>query len=78
MAKIDKSLYSKEEIKAMKAAKRERKAAKLLKNTAKTFPASKDKNILVLKHGQKYSADYVNKMYNMVTANLNMISTSIV
>ena len=54
----------------MKAAKRERKAAKLLKNTAKTFPASKDKNILVLKHGQKYSADYVNKMYNMVTANL--------
>jgi len=70
MAKIDKSLYSKEEIKAMKAAKRERKAAKLLKNTAKTFPASKDKNILVLKHGQKYSADYVNKMYNMVSANL--------
>ena len=70
MAKIDKSKYTKEEIKAIKAAKRERKAAKLLKNTAKTFPASKDKNILVLKHGQKYSADYVNKMYNMVTANL--------
>jgi hypothetical protein len=70
MAKIDKSKYSKEEIKAMKAAKRERKAAKLLKNSVKTFPTSKDKNILVLKHGQKYSADYVNKMYNMVTANL--------
>ena len=70
MAKLDKSLYSKEEIKQIRDAKRERKRAKLLKKQVITFPESKDKNVLVLKHGTKYSAEYVNKMYNMVSANL--------
>jgi hypothetical protein len=70
MAKIDKSKYSKEEIKAIKAKKQERKQAKLLRKSIANFPESKNKNILVLKHGQKYSADYVNKMFNMVSANL--------
>jgi len=29
------------------------------------------KNVLCLKHGNKYSADYVNKLYNMVSRNLS-------
>ena len=70
MAKIDKSLYSKEQLKEMRNIKRERKRAKMLAKSQKSFPTSKDKNVLVLKHGTKYTADYVNKMFNMVKKNL--------
>jgi len=64
MAKIDKSKYSKHQIKELRRQKAERKlkklSANLIKNNADTY------NVLVLKHGQKYSAEYVNKMYRMV------------
>jgi len=68
LAKIDKSKYTKEEIKELRENKRQRKYSK---NFAKLSVDNKnEKNVLVLKHGQKYSSDYVNKMYNMVSRNL--------
>jgi len=50
MAKIDKSKYTKEEYKKLKQASR-------AKNT--------DVNILCVKHGVKYPAEYVNTLYSM-------------
>ena len=73
MAKIDKSKYTKQEIAEIKERKRKRKLEKEFAKRQKLFntdPTSTDKNILVLKHGTKYGADYVNKMYNMVSRNL--------
>ena len=77
MAKIDKSQYTKEQWKAIKEQRRREKAlgklAKLDQESGRTEeaysdnPLIKDKNyILCLKHGTKYSADYVNKLYNGV------------
>ena len=64
MAKIVKSKYSKEQIKELRRQKAERKLRKrssiILKNSPDTY------NVLVLKHGKKYTAEYVNKMYRMV------------
>lgn len=68
MAKIDKSLYTKEEIKRYRDQKRLKKRQKMIR---KSSDKSTDKNILVLKHGTKYSADYVNKMYNMIKRNIS-------
>ena len=77
MAKIDKSQYTKEQWKAIKETRKREKAldklAKLdqesgrLEEAYSDNPLIKDKNyILCLKHGTKYSADYVNKLYNGV------------
>ena len=77
MAKVDKSQYTKEQWKAIKEQRRREKAldklAKLdqeigrFEESYSDNPLIKDKNyILCLKHGTKYSADYVNKLYNMV------------
>lgn len=70
MAKIDKSQFSKEEWRRIKE---QRKQEKLLKQETIVEPisapstSSEEKNyVLCLKHGDKYSADYVNKLYNMV------------
>jgi len=74
MAKIDKSKYTKQEIADIRDQKRKRKLDKEFARRQKLSnvdPTSTDKNILVLKHGTKYSADYVNKMYNMVKQNLS-------
>mgnify|MGYP000397794461 CR=1 FL=1 len=77
MAKIDKSQYTKEQWRAIKEQRRREKAlnqlAKLdqdagrLEESYSDNPLIKDKNyILCLKHGTKYSSDYVNKLYNGV------------
>jgi len=77
LAKIDKSQYTKEQWKAIKETRKREKAldklAKLdqeserLEEAYSDNPLIKDKNyILCLKHGTKYSADYVNKLYNGV------------
>lgn len=64
MAKIDKSKYSKEQIKELRRQKAERKLRKRSSNILKNSPDTY--NVLVLKHGKKYTAEYVNKMYRMV------------
>ena len=69
MAKLDKSKYTKAEIKAIRAEKRRRK---LEKKFLQEDPNLTKNNILVLKHGSKYSADYVNKMYEMVLRNISL------
>ena len=74
MAKIDKRQYTKDQWRRIKA---ERKAQKQLRKQEKEFskvvnapvPEGTDKFIVCLKHGQKYNADYVNKLYSMVTRN---------
>lgn len=65
MAKIDKSKYTKEEWRAIKEQRRLEKHG----TTAKTvFDPNDDYSqiyILCLKHGTKYSSEYVNRLYNM-------------
>jgi len=83
LAKIDKGKYTKAEWKAIKEQRRQEKAlgklAKLdqemglLEQSYSDNPLIKDKNyILCLKHGTKYSAEYVNKLYNMVARNCTL------
>ena len=83
MAKIDKSQYTKEEWKVIKEQRRREKAlnelAKLdqesgrLEEAYSDNPLIKDKYyVLCLKHGTKYSADYVNKLYNMIERNCTL------
>lgn len=69
MAKIDKSLFTKEQIKQIREQKRQKKLAKQI--SKQTGGNSSNKNVLVLKHGEKYSSEYVNKMYRMVKQNLS-------
>ena len=69
MAKIDKSKYTKAEIKQIRLEKRIRKLAKQNKIND---PDQIKNNVLVLKHGSKYSAEYVNKMYKMVARNITL------
>jgi len=71
MAKIDKSQYSKEEWRVIKE---QRKLYKAQQKLEKTLPSSQvvsttkeeKRYVMCLKHGSKYSADYVNKLYNGV------------
>ena len=83
LAKIDKSQYTKEQWKAIKEQRRiEKSLSKLAKLNQKQEsseesysdnPLIKDKNyILCLKHGTKYSAEYVNRLYNMVERNCTL------
>jgi hypothetical protein len=87
MAKLDKSLYSKEEVKRLMEERRKEKKNKPVEEITDTtgltwddldpdqeeilnLDEETDKNyVLCLKHGTKYSADYVNKLYNMVQRN---------
>lgn len=74
MAKIDKSKFTKQEIAEIRENKRKRKLEKEFARKQKLYSSNSnscDKNILVLKHGTKYSVDYVNKMYKMVKANMS-------
>ena len=71
MAKLDKTGLSKEE------ARQAMEERRLQKETELSFsePVNVDANkyyILCLKHGQKYSADYVNKLYSMVKRNCTL------
>ena len=70
MAKIDKSQYTKEEWKIIKEQRRSEKESNRLKKETKDLFSKEDKNyVLCLKHGTKYSFDYVNRLYNMVKRN---------
>lgn len=77
MPKIDKSQYTKAEWKIIKEQRNQEKSQrKLEKNLQQTQIVSKDtkeKNyVLCLKHGTKYSSDYVNKLYNGVKRNCTL------
>lgn len=76
MAKIDKSQYSKEEWRRIKEQRKQEKFARQIEPVVLTTPVSsnndKQYHILCLKHGTKYSADYVNKLYNMVQRNCTL------
>lgn len=69
MAKIDKGQYSKEEWRRIRNQRRSEKELK--KIAIECDPAHKN-YILCLKHGVKYSADYVNRLYNMVKRNCTL------
>jgi len=71
MAKIDKSQYTKEEWRRIKEQRKKEKQKKALANSiVSNAPTTENKYyVLCLKHGTKYSADYVNKLYNMVKRN---------
>jgi hypothetical protein len=68
LAKVDKSQYSKEEWHKIKEQRRQEKAQKSVVPVTIVPQESVDNKyyVLCLKHGTKYSADYVNKLYNMV------------
>jgi hypothetical protein len=74
MAKIDKSQYSKEEWRRIKEQRRQEKQQKTLSEAVVSAPPSSENKyyLLCLKHGTKYSADYVNKLYNMVERNCTL------
>ena len=79
MVKLDKSQYSKQEYRRLKAKqKAEKRAAKqgkvipTLSDLSHVTSVSDPVNILCVKHGTKYSADYVNKLYNMVSRHCNI------
>ena len=76
MAKLDKSRYSKEEYRRLKAQEkanmRALKAGAPIEQVKVKDPVPDNNYILCVKHGTKYSADYVNKLYNMVSRNCNL------
>ena len=81
MAKIDKSQYSKEEWRIIKEQRRLEKENRTsisvpivpLKINSANVPSLENKYyILCLKHGIKYSSDYVNRLYNMVKRNCTL------
>lgn len=65
MAKIDKSLYTKAEYKKLKAEKLARRNAKNSAKAIKRLDPERKRNIVCLKHGDKYGPEYVNKLYIM-------------
>lgn len=70
LAKLDKNLYTKEEWRKIRDQRRQDKVQKKIEESL--LPSqmindtSEKRYILCLKHGTKYSADYVNKLYNGV------------
>ena len=74
MAKIDKSQYTKEEWRRIKEQRKQEKQQKTLSEAVVSSPPSSENKyyLLCLKHGTKYSADYVNKLYNMVERNCTL------
>ena len=95
MAKIDKSLYTKEEFKRLKEQRRREKEQKRQQESLRELshlgqqiesgenyhphnPLVKDQNyVLCLKHGDKYSSQYVNTLYSMVKRNLTIPFTMV-
>jgi len=64
---------TKEQRKIRKELEKAQKSVEVVQNV---LPKSVDTNyILCLKHGTKYSADYVNKLYNMVKRNCTLAYT---
>lgn len=88
MAKLDKSQYSKEEYKRLKQELKRKKALDELSRLGQEIesgenhhphnPLVKGQNyVLCLKHGDKYSAKYVNTLYSMVKRNLTIPFTMV-
>ena len=67
--KVSKSQFTKEEFQVYLREKREKKRLTKLSKTTLTQDISKI-SIVCLKHGKKYSADYVNILYNMIRRNI--------
>jgi hypothetical protein len=77
MAKIDKSQYTKEEWRIIKEKRRLEKQTAKLEKVSENVPVSlKDTEekfyVLCLKHGTKYSHEYVNNLYRMVDRNITV------
>jgi len=80
MAKLDKSQYTKEEWKRIRnerrrqkeLSRREKELKELTKVNPQTGDSNRKLNIVCLKHGIKYSADFVNKLYNMCRRHSNL------
>jgi len=74
MAKIDKSKFTKEEIKQLFRKKQvEKNEKRKLKYDIQPLPTKPPEyNVLCLKHGTKYGSNYVNTLYSMVTKNLDL------
>tara|TARA_B110000503_G_C7016466_1_gene357930 strand:+ start:50 stop:922 length:873 start_codon:yes stop_codon:yes gene_type:complete len=88
MTKIDKSQYSKEEWRALKEQRRQEKLNSSVavspqplvdvpldvsnNRWAKGFGPGEKRYVVCLKYGTKYSAEYVNVLYNMVKRNLTI------
>ena len=77
MAKIDKSQYTKEEWRRIKEQRKQEKLSNqprvaVQETTPISQCAEKKYHVVCLKHGTKYSADYVNKLYNMVKRNCTL------
>lgn len=72
MAKIDKSQYSKAEWRQIKEQRRLEKQKQLIENTGVSPASENPYYFLCLKHGTKYNANYVNKLYNMVMRNTSL------
>lgn len=60
---------SKEDWHKLREERKKEKDAKRLQRIASTLPAEEKNYILCLKHGTKYSEDYVNKLYKAVKNN---------
>ena len=72
MPKVDKSQYTKEEWRRIKEQRQveKQKLQKVIPTPVLVTQEDSSKNyLLCLKHGTKYSPDYVNKLYNMVERN---------
>jgi hypothetical protein len=72
--KVDKSQYTKEEWRRIKEQRRlEKEITKVVAAPIQQPREDSPKNyLLCLKHGTKYSAEYVNKLYNMVQRNCTL------
>lgn len=70
MAKIDKSKYTKTEWKLLKEQRRKEKEEEEIVSPPILF--NDERYVLCLKHGTKYSYDYVNKLNSMVSRNITL------
>lgn len=68
MSKVDKSQYSKAEWRIIREQRRQEKSAKQAEDSY-SAPLPSQYNIVCVKHGKKYSAQYVNTLYRMVSRN---------
>ena len=71
MAKIDKSQFSKEEWREIKEQRRREKSAKHAQESY-SAPLSSKYNLVCVKHGKKYPAEYVNTLYRMCKRNCTL------
>jgi len=72
LAKLDKTGLSKEEVKQLMEERRMQKELNALPQQELGTVDADKYYILCLKHGQKYSAEYVNRLYSMVKRNCTL------